>query len=76
MMASTLTQDRMEDVVPHAGNTPNLFQLDTPTDKELAARFLRAPNSPVTRRSWLVVTLIRSALDAAGVRGHPKAAHR
>lgn len=24
MVASTLTQDRMEDVVPHAGDTPNL----------------------------------------------------
>jgi lactate 2-monooxygenase len=41
MVASTLTQDRMEDVVPHAGSTPNLFQLYTPTDKELAASFLR-----------------------------------
>ena len=41
MVASTLTQDRMEDVVPHAGNTPNIYQLYTPTDKELAASFLR-----------------------------------
>jgi len=41
MVASTLTQDRMEDVVPHAGSTPNLFQLYTPTDKELAASLLR-----------------------------------
>jgi lactate 2-monooxygenase len=41
MVASTLTQDRMEDVVPHAGETPGLFQLYTPTDKELAASFLR-----------------------------------
>jgi len=41
MVASTLTQDRMEDVVPHAGDTPNLYQLYTPTDKELAASFLR-----------------------------------
>lgn len=40
MVASTLTQDRMEDVVPHAGNTPGLFQLYTPNDKELAASFL------------------------------------
>ncbi|MDT5133756.1 MAG: lactate 2-monooxygenase, partial [Mycobacterium sp.] len=30
----------MEDVVPHAGNTPGLFQLYTPNDKELAASFL------------------------------------
>jgi lactate 2-monooxygenase len=41
MVASTLTQDRMEDVVPHAGSTPNLFQLYTPTDKELAGSLLR-----------------------------------
>ncbi len=41
MVASTLTQDRMEDVVPHAGATPGLFQLYTPTDRELAASFLR-----------------------------------
>jgi lactate 2-monooxygenase len=40
MMASTLTQDRMEDVVPHAGSTPGLFQLYTPNDKDLAASFL------------------------------------
>jgi isopentenyl diphosphate isomerase/L-lactate dehydrogenase-like FMN-dependent dehydrogenase len=41
MVASTLTQDRMEDVVRHAGETPGLFQLYTPTDKELAGSFLR-----------------------------------
>jgi lactate 2-monooxygenase len=41
MVASTLTQDRMEDVVPHAGDTPSLYQLYTPTDRELAASFLR-----------------------------------
>jgi lactate 2-monooxygenase len=40
MVASTLTQDRMEDVVPHAGETPGLFQLYTPNDKDLAASFL------------------------------------
>jgi lactate 2-monooxygenase len=40
MVASTLTQDRMEDVVPHAGQTPNLFQLYTSNDKELAASFV------------------------------------
>jgi isopentenyl diphosphate isomerase/L-lactate dehydrogenase-like FMN-dependent dehydrogenase len=40
MVASTLTQDRMEDVVPHAGPTPGLFQLYTPNDKDLAASFL------------------------------------
>jgi len=40
MVASTLTQDRMEDVVPHAGATPGLFQLYTPNDKDLAASFV------------------------------------
>ena len=40
MVASTLTQDRLEDVVPHAGETPGLFQLYTPNDKDLAASFL------------------------------------
>jgi isopentenyl diphosphate isomerase/L-lactate dehydrogenase-like FMN-dependent dehydrogenase len=40
MVASTLTQDRMEDVVPHAGGTPGLFQLYTPNDKDLTASFL------------------------------------
>jgi lactate 2-monooxygenase len=41
MVASTLTQDRMEDVRPHSGDTPNLFQLYTANDKELARSFLR-----------------------------------
>src|ERR1700744_5002555 len=41
MVASTLTQDRMEDVRPHSGETPNLFQLYTANDKELARSFLR-----------------------------------
>ena len=40
MVASTLTQDRLEDVVPHAGQTPGLFQLYTPNDKDLAASLL------------------------------------
>lgn len=40
MVASTLTQDRLEDVVPHAGETPGLFQLYTPDDRDLAASFV------------------------------------
>jgi lactate 2-monooxygenase len=40
MSAGTLTQDRMEDVIPHTGDTPALFQLYTPGDKDLAASFL------------------------------------
>jgi lactate 2-monooxygenase len=59
MVASTLTQDRMEDVVPHAGNTPNIFQLYTPTDRDLAASFLhRAEQSgykavAITLDTWI-----------------------
>ena len=41
MVASTLTQDRMEDVRPHSLDTPNIFQLYTANDKELARSFLR-----------------------------------
>ncbi len=40
MVASTLTQDRMEDVAPHAAETPGLFQLYTPNDRELAESFV------------------------------------
>jgi isopentenyl diphosphate isomerase/L-lactate dehydrogenase-like FMN-dependent dehydrogenase len=40
MVASTLTQDRMEDVAAHAGDTPGLFQLYTPNDRELAESFV------------------------------------
>jgi len=59
MVASTLTQDRMEDVVPHAGETPNLFQLYTSNDKELAASFVhRAERSGykaivITLDTWI-----------------------
>lgn len=46
MVASTLTQDRMEDVAPHAGETPGIFQLYPPKDRELAESFIRrAENS-------------------------------
>ena len=39
-VASTLSQDRLEDVAPHAGDTPGLFQLDAPSDRELAESFV------------------------------------
>src|SRR5258708_946115 len=55
MVASTLTQDRMEDVVPHASDTPGLFQLYTPTDKDLAASFLARAQK--TGYKAVVVTL-------------------
>jgi lactate 2-monooxygenase len=41
MVAPTLTQDKMEDVAPHAGDTPGFFQLYTPRDRDLAASFVR-----------------------------------
>jgi lactate 2-monooxygenase len=60
MVASTLTQDRMEDVTPHAGRVPGLFQLYTPTDKELTASFLRRAEQAgykgvvVTLDTWIL----------------------
>ncbi|GAA4557070.1 alpha-hydroxy-acid oxidizing protein [Pseudonocardia xishanensis] len=36
-MLSTLMQDPLEEVIPHAGRTPTLFQLYTPRDRDLAA---------------------------------------
>ena len=55
---STFSQAPMEDVIKHAGSTPNFFQLYLPGDRELAASFLdRAERSGyssvvVTVDSW------------------------
>jgi lactate 2-monooxygenase len=55
---STFSQTRMEDVIKHAGDTPNFFQLYLPGDRELAASFIdRAQRSGyaglmVTVDSW------------------------
>ena len=55
---STFSQAPMEDVIAHAGSTPNFFQLYLPGDRELAASFLdRAERSGyssvvVTVDSW------------------------
>jgi isopentenyl diphosphate isomerase/L-lactate dehydrogenase-like FMN-dependent dehydrogenase len=60
MVPSTLTQDRLEDVAPHAGATPGLFQLYTPNDKDLAASFVaRAEKAGykavvVTLDTWVI----------------------
>ena len=40
MVASTLTNDPMEDVAAELGDTPGFFQLYTPADRELAASFV------------------------------------
>jgi lactate 2-monooxygenase len=55
MVASTLTQDRMEEVAPHAGETPGLFQLYTPNDRDLAESFVRRAERAGYRA--IVVTL-------------------
>jgi isopentenyl diphosphate isomerase/L-lactate dehydrogenase-like FMN-dependent dehydrogenase len=55
---STFTQTRMEDVVPHAGDTPIFYQLYLPDDRDLAASLInRAETSGysalmVTVDSW------------------------
>jgi isopentenyl diphosphate isomerase/L-lactate dehydrogenase-like FMN-dependent dehydrogenase len=55
---STFSQAPMEDVIKHAGSTPNFYQLYLPGDRELAASFLdRAERSGyssvvVTVDSW------------------------
>lgn len=41
MIASTLTQDPMEDVVPELGDTPGWFQLYPPNDRELTESLVR-----------------------------------
>jgi lactate 2-monooxygenase len=41
MMASTLMEDPMEEVAKELGDTPGIFQLYTPTDRELAANLVK-----------------------------------
>ncbi len=55
MIASTLSNDPMEDVAAALGDTPGFFQLYTPADRELAASFVtRAEQSGF---KGIVVTL-------------------
>lgn len=55
MVASTLTVDPMEDVAAALGDTPGFFQLYTPTDRDLAASFVRRAEAAGFR--GIVVTL-------------------
>ncbi|MEV0245065.1 alpha-hydroxy-acid oxidizing protein [Nocardia sp. NPDC050712] len=55
MVASTLTVDPMEQVAAEFGTTPGLFQLYTPTDRELAASLVRRAEQSGFR--GIVVTL-------------------
>jgi lactate 2-monooxygenase len=59
MIASTLTEDPLEDVARQFGDTPGFFQLYTPTDRELAESFVRRAEAAgfkgivVTLDTWL-----------------------
>jgi lactate 2-monooxygenase len=59
MVASTLSIDPLEDVAKEFGPTPGLFQLYTPTDRELAESLVRRAESAgfkaivVTLDTWL-----------------------
>jgi len=55
MVASTLMQDPMEDVAAALGETPGLFQLYTPNDRELAESFVR--RAEAAGFTGIVVTL-------------------
>ncbi|MGV0716598.1 alpha-hydroxy-acid oxidizing protein [Mycolicibacterium sp. XJ662] len=55
MIASTMSADPMEQVAAELGDTPGFFQLYTPTDRELAASFVRRAEAAGFR--GIVVTL-------------------
>jgi lactate 2-monooxygenase len=55
MCVSTLTMDPLEDVAAEFGDTPGLFQLYTPTDRELAESLVRRAES--AGYAGIVVTL-------------------
>lgn len=55
MVASTLTQDPMEDVAAELGDTPGFFQLYTPNDRELAESLVR--RAEAAGYAGIVVTL-------------------
>jgi len=55
MVASTLSEDPMEDVAAQFGETPGLFQLYTPADRDLAQSFVRRAEAAGFR--GIVVTL-------------------
>jgi lactate 2-monooxygenase len=55
MCASTLTADPLEDVAAQFGDTPGLFQLYTPNDRDLAESFVR--RAEAAGFAGIVVTL-------------------
>ncbi|WP_067536868.1 lactate 2-monooxygenase [Nocardia crassostreae] len=60
MVASTLTVDPMEEVAAEFGDTPGLFQLYTPTDRDLAASLVQRAEKAgfkgivVTLDTWIL----------------------
>ncbi|BBZ77017.1 lactate 2-monooxygenase [Mycolicibacterium anyangense] len=55
LCVSTLTMDPLEDVAAEFGDTPGLFQLYTPTDRDLAESFVR--RAEAAGYAGIVVTL-------------------
>jgi isopentenyl diphosphate isomerase/L-lactate dehydrogenase-like FMN-dependent dehydrogenase len=55
MIASTLSQDPLEDIAPHFGEVPGFFQLYTPNDRELAESFVH--RAEAAGFAGIVVTL-------------------
>ncbi|MDQ2810721.1 MAG: alpha-hydroxy-acid oxidizing protein, partial [Actinomycetota bacterium] len=78
MIASTLTDDPLEDVAAQFGGTPGFFQLYTPTDRELAASLVSRAEAAgfkgivVTLDTWLTGWRPRdlAASNFPQLRGH------
>ena len=78
MVASTLTNDPMEDVAAAMGDTPGFFQLYTPKDKDLAESLVRRAEASgfkaivVTLDTWVTGWRPRDLNDAnfPQLRGH------
>lgn len=60
MVASTLTQDPMEDIAAELGETAGFYQLYTPNDRELAESFVR--RAEAAGYAGIVITLDTWAL--------------
>ncbi|HWD02181.1 MAG TPA: alpha-hydroxy-acid oxidizing protein [Amycolatopsis sp.] len=78
MVASTLSVDPMEDLVPEFGDTPGFFQLYTPTDRDLAASLVQRAEAAgfkgivVTLDTWITGWRPRDLSTASfpQLRGH------
>ena len=52
MVASTLSEDPLEDVAAEFGETPGFFQLYCPTDPEVAASLVQRAGADGSRATW------------------------